>query len=475
MKPLRPLRRPLAALTALAAAFALALPARAEDVHPADLPAVSCEAYIILDADSGQVLLEQNADERLYPASITKIMTLGLALQKADGDWSGQLTVPDEAVYSLVGTDSSHIALQPGEVVNLEDILYATQLASANDGANLLACYIGGSIQGGVEAMNRQAQALGLQNTHFTNPHGLMDTDHYTSARDMAAITRWALEQPGFETLFCRTDTWTMGPTNLQPETRYFGTDDWMRVGQEKYREYALGSKSGYHIDAGQTFVTLCQQDGIRLIGVLMKDVSKETKFADACALMDYCFENFERAEAPSGDASALSVPVKGGGDELGSVSVAAGWPTVLLHRQNLEAALSTRFELPQCWVLGTEPGGSRVVTVEGGAWQSDAEARYPVEYTGLESVLESARGVRLEASQTPLSPWGIAAGAAAGLAALAGLWKLAKTWRRRARPMGPEPGLTFIRREWLPGPTIRLKESGEARGLDSRPLNPRR
>lgn len=468
-------KKPFAALLAvLAAACALALPGRAEGGLPADLPAVSCEAFIILDADSGQVILEKNADERLCPASITKIMTLGLALRKANGDWSGQLTVSDEAVYSLVGTDSSHIALQPGEVVNLEDILYATQLASANDGANVLACYIGGSIEGGVEEMNRQAQALGLENTHFTNPHGLMDSGHYTSARDMAAITRWALEQPGFETLFCRTDTWEMGPTNLQPETRYFGTDDWMRVGLEKYREYALGSKSGYHIDAGQTFVTLCEQDGVRLIGVLMKDLTKETKFADACALMDYCFANFVRADAPAGDFSGLSLAVTGGGDQLGQVQVAQEETTVLLHRQNLEAELSVSFELPEAWVLGTGVGGSRIVTVAGNGWQSDAQAEYPLHYTGLEEVLESVRGQQLPTSPQPLSPWGLAAGAGAGALALAGLWWL---WRRRGKPlpMGPEPGLDFIHREWLPGPTIRLKESDQPHSLDSRPLNPRR
>ena len=114
------------------------------------------EAYCIIDADTGLVLAQQNMNEELHPASITKVMTLGLACQKAQGNWDGvKLTVSHEDVYSLAGTDSSHIALREGEEVPLQDALYGTMIASANDGANLLAEYFGGgTIEGGVAAMN---------------------------------------------------------------------------------------------------------------------------------------------------------------------------------------------------------------------------------------------------------------------------------------------------------------------------------
>ena len=114
------------------------------------------EAYCIIDADTGLVLAQQNMNEELHPASITKVMTLGLACQKAQGNWDGvKLTVSHEDVYSLAGTDSSHIALREGEEVPLQDALYGTMIASANDGANLLAEYFGGgTIEGVVAAMN---------------------------------------------------------------------------------------------------------------------------------------------------------------------------------------------------------------------------------------------------------------------------------------------------------------------------------
>ena len=140
-------------------------------------------AYCIIDADTGLVLAQQNMNEELHPASITKVMTLGLACEKAQGSWEDtKLTVSHEDVYSLAGTDSSHIALLEGEEVPLTDALYATQMASANDGANLLAEYFGGgTIEDGVEKMNAKVKELGLAHTHFSNPHGISDEDHYTS------------------------------------------------------------------------------------------------------------------------------------------------------------------------------------------------------------------------------------------------------------------------------------------------------
>ena len=158
----------------LCAVLLTALAAFAPGAAAAGPALTATEAYCIIDADTGLVLAQQNMNEELHPASITKVMTLGLACEKAQGKWDNvKLTVSHEDVYSLAGTDSSHIALQEGEEVPLTDALYATMMASANDGANLLAEYFGGgSIEGGVAAMNAQAKELGLEHTHFANPHG---------------------------------------------------------------------------------------------------------------------------------------------------------------------------------------------------------------------------------------------------------------------------------------------------------------
>ena len=255
----------------LCAVLLTALAAFAPGAAAAGPALTATEAYCIIDADTGLVLAQQNMNEELHPASITKVMTLGLACEKAQGKWDNvKLTVSHEDVYSLAGTDSSHIALQEGEEVPLTDALYATMMASANDGANLLAEYFGGgSIEGGVAAMNAQAKELGLEHTHFANPHGISDEDHYTSCYDMAQILRWALTQPGFETLFTRNEMYTMAPTNIQPVTRYFHQQDKMRVGSSRYYIPAiLGSKIGYTNIARYSYVCLAEQNGVRLICV---------------------------------------------------------------------------------------------------------------------------------------------------------------------------------------------------------------
>ena len=315
------LTRALAALALLLAAAALALPASAAG------PVLGAtEAYCIMDAESGLVLAQQNMDEELHPASITKVMTLGLACEKAQGDWTGMVTVSHEDVYSLVGTDSSHIALLEGEQVPLEDLLYATMMASANDGANALAEYFGGgSIADGVAAMNAQAAELGLKRTHFANPHGISDEDHYTSCYDMATILRWALTQPGFEQLFTNNEMYIMQPTNLQPVTRYFSQQDSMRIGSSMFHEPTiLGSKIGYTDIARQTYICLAEKNGVRLICVTMRSESKTDRYADVRALLDYAFSTWTSYTEIPATPAAASVTVQGGGSPLGSLSLDA-------------------------------------------------------------------------------------------------------------------------------------------------------
>ena len=235
-------------------------------------------------------------NEELHPASITKVMTLGLACEKAQGNWDDiKLTVTHEDVYSLAGTDSSHIALREGEEVPLTDALYATQMASANDGANLLAEYVGeGTIADGVAKMNARVEELGLAHTHFANPHGISDEDHYTSCCDMAQILRWALEQPGFEQVFTRNEMYTMDPTNIQPVTRYFSQQDKMRIGSSRYYiSSILGSKLGYTNTARYSYACLAEQNGVRLICVTMQSELSTDKYNDMRTLLDYAFSTF--------------------------------------------------------------------------------------------------------------------------------------------------------------------------------------
>ena len=253
----------LAAAACLAAAFCL--PVFAQDTPPA----VSCGAYVVMDADTGQILIEQNPDQKMYPASTTKIMTLGLTAQKTGGNWDESVTVSEEAVYSLLHTDSSHIALQPGEIVPLKDVVYGTQLASANDGANVLAAYIGGSIQGGVNAMNAQAQALGLTGTHFANTHGLPDENHYTTAHDMALILSEAEKNADFVRI-SGSATWDLPETSMNPARTLKNTDLLVNPESDLYMDAVTCGKTGYTGDAGRCLAAGASKDGLDVVGVVM-------------------------------------------------------------------------------------------------------------------------------------------------------------------------------------------------------------
>ena len=400
------------------------------------------EAYCIMDADTGLVLEQQNMDEELHPASITKVMTLGLACEKAQGQWEDvKLAVSHEDVYSLAGTDSSHIALQEGEAVPLTDALYATMMASANDGANLLAEYFGGgTIADGVAAMNAQVKELGLQHTHFANPHGISDEDHYTSCYDMAQILRWALTQPGFETLFTRNEMYTMAPTNVQPVTRYFHQQDKMRVASSRFYIPAIrGSKIGYTNIARYSYVCLAEQNGVRLICVTMQSNMKTDKYNDVRTLLDDAFARYTGYTEIPAQGVTGELEVAGGGSTLGTVTVSDPGVKLLLADGLTAADVSVTLELPERYLLGVDPAVYAVYTIHGRDVQETASVRVPAAVTGLEELLAKSANATLPASRD-VGPKRIAGGllaisvGATVLAALAafGVVRLRIKWKKR-------------------------------------------
>jgi D-alanyl-D-alanine carboxypeptidase (penicillin-binding protein 5/6) len=357
---------------------------------------ITSEAYVVMNADTGQILIGKNADEELSPASVTKIMTIGLACEKAQGDWSTVLTVSHDDVHSLYGTDSSHIALQEGEQVKLEDLLYGAMLSSANDACNVLAEYFGGSIDGGVAAMNDKAAALGLAHTHFANPHGISEDGHYTSAADLAAILRWALAQPGFSTLFCRSDMWPMAPTNLQTSAREFWLQDYMRMpGSRHYVAEITGSKIGYTNIARYTYACLAEKDGVRLICTVLKSESKVEKYADVASLLSWCFSNFRPVNAAA--PADVTVSVSGGGGAVGTLTVPAPDVSVLLENSLDESAVSWDTGAASYVLGGAVP--SVQCRIAGGGVQEDAVLEVPLTLTGLDKLLDSCADTQLPAA----------------------------------------------------------------------------
>lgn len=281
---------------------------------------IASEAVCLMDALTGQVLYEKDMHKVLEPASITKVMTVALVLEKGFSSDS-VVTMTDEAVWS-VGRDTTHIALTPGETVPVKDLLYGTLLQSANDCANGLALYVDGDIAKFAKRMTDKAHELGAYDTNFVNPNGLPDPQHVTTAYDMALITRWAVSVPGFKEIF-KTIDYKMKPTNMQPKEREFhhGHKS-INPSSEFYYEYATGGKTGWTEEAKNTAVTLAEKDGTELISVTMMAEEAKDRYSDIKILFDYGFENFNRAEFSKERFSQAPVPIYDNDQKVGQVVI---------------------------------------------------------------------------------------------------------------------------------------------------------
>lgn len=254
-------------------------------------PDLESEAAVLMDANTGQVLFEKNMNQQLYPASITKIMTILLGLEY--GNLNDTITMSHQAVYSIE-RGSAHIALEEGEQITMEQALMAAMLPSANDASNGIAEKISGSVPEFVKLMNKRAAETGALNTHFANANGLHDDDHVTTAYDMAMITKTALQNDQFRRIF-GTVQYQIPPTNKKTQTRYFWTEHkMMKPGKYQY-DGAIGGKTGYTKEAECTLVTAARKGDRELIAVVLKS-STNGVYNDTKKLLDYGFDEFVAA-----------------------------------------------------------------------------------------------------------------------------------------------------------------------------------
>lgn len=256
------------------------------------------ESAILMDASTGEILYEKNMHEQLYPASITKLMTVLLAFEY--GKLDETVTFSEDAIFGIE-RNSSHIALDVGEQITLEQCLYAILLQSANEASLGVAEHIGGSKEDFAKMMNDRAKELGCKNTNFVNPNGLHDDNHYTSAYDMALIAKEVLKYDKFKEIIS-TLKYEIPPTNKQPETRYLYAQHQMIKPPSIYvYEGCEGGKTGFTNQALNTLVTYAKRDNTELIAVVLKDTGANT-YVDTKTLFDYGFENYETLTAFSSD-----------------------------------------------------------------------------------------------------------------------------------------------------------------------------
>ncbi len=269
-----------------------AVPVSADDI------AVRAASAILIDGNTGEVLYALNPDMVRAPASITKILTALIVLERGKLD--------DTVVVSRTAAETGgfRLGLRAGQRVRLDDLLAAILIRSANDAAVAAAEHVGGSLDGFVTLMNRTAQELGMTNSHFANPHGLDHPFHYTTARDMAIVARAALEHPTFAALVrareARVTIWTSGRRTLVPQPR-------LVLSHNRLLDMVAGAdgvKTGFTGGAGKTLVASASRGNQRMIAVLLNDPQR---WSDAATLLEYGFGSVRRTPAAPTPTESLA------------------------------------------------------------------------------------------------------------------------------------------------------------------------
>ena len=242
-------------------------------ILPCNVRALSAEKAILMDGETGRVLYEKNADSRSLIASCTKIMTALVVCEQTNV--LDRVRIPKEAV----GIEGSSMYLVEGEVLTVQELLYGLMLRSGNDAAVALAIYCGGTVEGFAQLMNDKAHRLGLEGTHFENPHGLDSPGHYSTARDLAVLAAYAMENPIFR-MTVSTKSVRIGERTLTNHNKLL----WQVEGAD-------GVKTGYTKAAGRILVSSAQRNGRRLICVTINDGND---WADHAALLNDGFSRYE-------------------------------------------------------------------------------------------------------------------------------------------------------------------------------------
>lgn len=269
----------------------------ANDYTFAEFFELSGESAVLMDYDTKEILYEKNSNLKLYPASTTKMMTAILAVENSNLE---DLVTIDDEVVSL--TYGSHVALEPGEVLSMEQLLYAMLLPSANDAALAIAKHVGGTIDNFVSMMNERAIELGAFNTNFVNPNGLHDDSHLSTAYDLALIGKEAMEYDHIKRIV-NTVTYEIPPTNKKTESRYFKITNkllydsgFIDVDGEligtKY-PYAAGVKTGNTSHAKSCLVSYADKSDQKLIAVVLK-ADNLSVYSDTHKLLNYGFDNYK-------------------------------------------------------------------------------------------------------------------------------------------------------------------------------------
>lgn len=301
---------------------------------------ISAQSACLIEAESGKAIYSKNADKRMHMASTTKVMTAIIAIESGIS-----LDTIFKTPVEAVGVEGSSIYLAENEKITFEALLYSLLLASANDAAVAIAIQVAGSVEAFVNLMNAKAQELGLSNTHFTNPHGLYDEEHYTTAHDLARLMAYAMKNEIFATItasqrkvFAREGE---GVRVLINHNKLLKTYDGV-----------IGGKTGFTKKSGRCLVSVAERDGLRLIAVTL---NAPDDWRDHATLYDFGFDNYEIRKIPP---TNLSLPVISGKKD--TINLTSSELSIFISKN---ANIITKVEIPR-WIFAPVHEGEKIGNV---------------------------------------------------------------------------------------------------------------
>lgn len=262
----------------------------------AEEPAIYSPSAILIDSNTGDILYEKNSNTPMYPASTTKVMTAIIAIEACSLD---EKTTASEKAITSIKSGYTNANIQVGETLSIEDLLYALMLKSANEAANVIAEYIAGSTENFASLMNQKASQIGCTNTHFVNANGIHNENHFTTANDLAKITRYCMQNQTFRHIVS-TEQYTLPATQQYPnyDRVLKNTSSLMNKESQYYYPYVIGGKTGFTTQAKNCMIAMSYKDGLELISVVLHAESTEdgrsARYLDTISLLEYGNNNFQ-------------------------------------------------------------------------------------------------------------------------------------------------------------------------------------
>lgn len=366
----------------VSSAFAASLEENTQELEAS----IDSGAVLILEETTGKVIYEKNGYDRMFPASTTKIMTAILAIENCNLD---ETATASEYAINSIPEGYSNASIQVGEVLTVEDLLYALMVTSANESAIVLAEHVSGSEEAFCWLMNDKAKELGCQDTHFVNPNGIHNEDHYSTAYDLALIAKYAMQNDTFRKIV-KTTSYTLPATNAYPaEDRTFTNTNSLIIYDNRnradnyYYEYATGIKTGYTSQAGNCLVSSAEKNGMSYINVVLNAPVGYTtagtishRYLDTIALFDYAFDNYSFRKLKSKDSLIKTVSIKNGEKNANSLDLLiSDEVTVLASIDNRDSEIEPEITLNEDLSAPISKGevvGSITYRIEGLKYTTD-------------------------------------------------------------------------------------------------------